>query len=470
MIDVEFLSRLQFAFTIMFHYIFPPFSIGMGLLLVIYESFYFFTRKKVYESITRFWIKIFAANFSIGVATGIVMEFEFGTNWARYSRFVGDIFGSPLAAEGVFAFFLESGFLAVLLFGWNKVKPGFHLFSTGMVALGSIMSAFWIVVANSWQQTPVAYELAVTADGYTRAVITDFWEVVFNPSSMVRFSHSVVGAFVQGAFLVLSVSAYFIIKKRNLEFAYRSFTIALIVAAAASLAQPLIGHYHAQVVGEYQPAKLAAFEGLYETQTHAPLSLIGFTDPEERKTVGIEIPGLLSFLLYEDFGAEVTGLDQFPEEDWPPVAQVFQSYHLMVSLGMVFIGVTLLSLFLLWRKSLFNQTWLMRLYIPMVALPVLANQAGWFSAERGRQPWIVYGLLRTEDGLSESVQAVEVLISLVLFAIVYALLFFVWIYVLNREIKHGPEDYTHAPEAGYSHKGERADAVKHIISSSEKTS
>ncbi len=463
-LDVEFLSRLQFAFTIMFHYIFPPFSIGMGLLLVIYESLYFFTRKKVYESITRFWIKIFAANFSIGVATGIVMEFEFGTNWARYSRFVGDIFGSPLAAEGVFAFFLESGFLAILLFGWNKVKPGVHLFSTCMVALGSMMSAFWIVVANSWQQTPVAYELATTVDGYTRAVITDFWAVVFNPSSMVRFSHSVVGAFVQGAFLVLSVSAYFIVKKRNLEFAYRSFTIALIVAAVASLAQPLIGHNHAQVVGEYQPAKLAAFEGLYETQTRAPLAIVGYTDPEKQKTVALEIPGMLSWLLYEDLDAEVTGLDQFPEEDWPPVAQVFQSYHLMVGLGGLFIGVTLLSLFLLWRKALFDKTWLMRLFIPMVALPVIANQAGWYSAERGRQPWIVQGLLRTKDGLSESVQAPEVLISLILFAIVYALLFFVWLYVLDREIKHGPEDHTLAPEAGYSQKGERVDAVKKLTS------
>lgn len=180
-LDVEFLSRLQFAFTIMFHYIFPPFSIGMGLLLVIYETLYVITKKKAYEVITRFWIKIFAANFSVGVATGIVMEFEFGTNWASYSRFVGDIFGSPLAAEGIFAFFLESGFLAILLFGWDRVKPGVHLFSTAMVALGSILSAFWIVVANSWQQTPVAYELMTTADGYTRAVITDFWEVVSIP-------------------------------------------------------------------------------------------------------------------------------------------------------------------------------------------------------------------------------------------------------------------------------------------------
>jgi cytochrome d ubiquinol oxidase subunit I len=460
-LDVEFLSRLQFAFTIMFHYIFPPFSIGTGLLLVVYETLYFITRKKVYESITRFWIKIFAANFSIGVATGIVMEFEFGTNWASYSRFVGDIFGSPLAAEGIFAFFLESGFLAILLFGWDRVKPGVHLFSTVMVALGSTMSAFWIVVANSWQQTPVAYELAVTADGYTRAVITDFWGVVFNPSSMVRFSHVVVGSWVQGAFLILSVSAYFILKKRNLEFAYKSFGLALVLATVASLMQPAIGHFHAQVVGEYQPAKLAAYEGLYETQSNAPLSIIGWTDPDGQETYGIEIPGLLSFLLHGDFDAVVTGLEEFPVEDWPPVSQVFQTYHLMVALGMFFIALTLFSLYLLIRKQLFNKIWLMKLWVIAVVLPVVANQSGWVSAERGRQPWIVQDLLRTSDGLSKSVTAPEVLTSLILFFIVYALLFFVWLYVLDREIKHGPDDYTHGPET-YQHKGERLGPLENI--------
>ena len=461
-LDVEFLSRLQFAFTIMFHYIFPPFSIGMGLLLVVYETFYYVTRKKVYESITRFWIKIFAANFSVGVATGIVMEFEFGTNWASYSRFVGDIFGSPLAAEGIFAFFLESGFLAILLFGWNRVKPGMHLFATTMVALGSMLSAFWIVVANSWQQTPVAYELMQTADGYTRAVITDFWQVVFNPSSMVRFLHVIVGAYIQGAFLVMSVSAFFIIKKKYLDFAYKSFTLALLVAAGASLVQPLIGHFHADEVAEYQPAKLAAFEGLYKTQTHAPMSIIGYTDPDKKKTTSIEIPGLLSFLIHGDTAGEVKGLDAFPEKDWPPVAQVFLTYHTMVSLGMFFILLTLGSLFLLFRHQLFNKTWLMRLFMLAVGLPVLANELGWVSAERGRQPWIVYGLLRTSDGLSKSVSGGEVLTSLILFFIVYLLLLLVWLFVLDREIKHGPEDYAHDPES-YHHEEEILGPIERLI-------
>ena len=459
--DVELLSRIQFAFTIMFHYIFPPFSIGLGLLLVVYESLYVITKKKIYEKITRFWIKIFAANFSVGVASGIVMEFEFGTNWSTYSRFVGDIFGSPLAAEGIFAFFLESGFLAILLFGWNRVKPGMHLFATVMVALGSMLSGFWIVVANSWQQTPVAYEIVVDY-GIRRAVITDFWAMVFNPSAMVRFTHVILGAWIQGAFLVMSISAYYLIKKIHIEFAQKSFAFALGLAALASLAQPLVGHEHAKVVAEWQPAKLAAFEGLYETQEEAPLYLLGWTDPETEKTTGIAIPGMLSFLVHGDTKGTVKGLNEFPKEDWPAVNGVFQSYHLMVSLGMLFIGATGLSLVLLARKKLFTPSWswLIKAYIPAVALPVMANQLGWISAERGRQPWIVQGLLRTSEGISKSIVATEVLISLVLFVLVYILLFFVWLYVLDREIKHGPEHLSSEVEAGYKRRADRMDVIK----------
>lgn len=459
--DVELLSRIQFAFTIMFHYIFPPFSIGLGLLLVVYESLYVITKKKIYEKITRFWIKIFAANFSVGVASGIVMEFEFGTNWSTYSRFVGDIFGSPLAAEGIFAFFLESGFLAILLFGWNRVKPGMHLFATVMVALGSMLSGFWIVVANSWQQTPVAYEIVVDY-GIRRAVITDFWAMVFNPSAMVRFTHVILGAWIQGAFLVMSVSAYYLIKKIHIEFAQKSFAFALGLAALASLAQPLVGHEHAKVVAEWQPAKLAAFEGLYETQEEAPLYLLGWTDPETEKTTGIAIPGMLSFLVHGDTKETVKGLNEFPKEDWPAVNGVFQSYHLMVSLGMLFIGATGLSLVLLARKKLFTPSWswLIKAYIPAVALPVMANQLGWISAERGRQPWIVQGLLRTSEGISKSIVATEVVISLVLFVLVYILLFFVWLYVLDREIKHGPEHLSSEVEAGYKRRADRMDVIK----------
>lgn len=436
---VEFLSRLQFAATAMFHYIFPPFSIGLGLILVIFESYYFITKDKVYENITRFWIKIFAANFSVGVASGIVLEFEFGTNWATYSRFVGDVFGSPLAAEGIFAFFLESGFLAILLFGWNKVKPWVHLFATFMVFIGSMMSGFWIVAANSWQQTPVAYEVITDASGITKAVITDFWEMVFNPSTPSRFSHTIIGAFLQGSFLVLSISAYYLYKKIHLEFATRSFTIALGVAFVSALAQPLLGHESAKVAYEYQPAKMAAFEGLYETTDNAPLYLFGWVDEEAEQTKGIAIPGMLSYLLNWDNDFVVKGLNEFPEEERPPVNAVFQSYHLMVAIGMGLILITFLGLLLLYKKTVFRKKWILWIFMLSVFLPVFANQAGWISAERGRQPYTVYGLLKTSESYSKSLVESEVLTSLILFFLIYGLLFFTWLFVLNKEIQHGPE-------------------------------
>jgi len=454
--DVEILSRIQFAFTIMFHYIFPPFSIGMGLLLVIFEASYLITKKKVYENITRFWIKIFAATFAVGVASGIVMEFEFGTNWSSYSRFVGDVFGSPLAAEGIFAFFLESGFLAILLFGWGRVKPWLHMLSTVLVAVGSIMSAFWIVVANSWQQTPVAYEV-VTNNDMTRAVITDFWGMVFNPSSMVRFTHTVNGAFIQGSFLIISVSAFFLLKKKHIDFAQKSIRAALIVAAIASVSQLFLGHMHAKVVAEYQPTKLAAYEGQYETTSNASLVLLGFTNADKRETVALQIPGMLSWLIYGTTEGVVKGLNDFPEEEWPPVGIVFQTYHVMVALGMFFIAFTVFSLFMLLRKKLFETKWILQIMVIGVILPVIANQFGWISAEVGRQPWVVYGLLKTSDGLSKSISAEEVWVSLILFFVVYTLLFFVWIFVLDREIKHGPEVDT-GTESVYGVKGSRISA------------
>ncbi|PWJ40759.1 cytochrome ubiquinol oxidase subunit I [Sediminitomix flava] len=450
--DVEILSRIQFAFTIMFHYIYPPFSIGLGLIMVICEGMYLKTDEKVYENMARFWTKIFATTFSIGVATGIVMEFEFGTNWATYSRYVGDIFGSPLAAEGIFAFFLESGFLAVLLFGWNRVSKRTHFFSTCMVALGSTMSAFWIVVANSWMQTPTAYEIVGTGLE-ARAEITDFWAMVFNPSSLIRFAHTVNGAFVQGAFLVISISAYYIIKNRHLDLAYKSIKIALGVALVASLLQPVLGHEHANVVAEYQPAKLAAYEGLYESTDHASMYVIGWTDPETEKTYGIEIPGMLSFLIAFDFDHKVPGLKEFPKEDWPNVNLVFQTYHIMVGLGMLFIALTAFSILALKRKNLHEKKWLIYILIFSVPLPVIANQAGWVSAEAGRQPWIVQDILRTSDALSKAVKAEEVLFSLIMFFCIYLLLFFAWIYILDKEIKHGPEDAV----TSYSHRKERLD-------------
>lgn len=457
--DAVLLARLQFAFTIMFHYIFPPFSIGLAGLLVIYESLYNITGKAVYEKITRFWIKIFAATFAIGVATGIVMEFEFGTNWATYSRFVGDIFGSPLAAEGIFAFFLESGFLAILLFGWHRVSRRMHLFSTIMVFIGTLLSGFWIVAANSWMQTPQAY--TIVGEGLNRvARITNFWDMVFNPSTVIRFIHTINGAFIQGAFLVLSVSAFYMLKNKYVEFAQKSFFVALIFAAVASLAQPVLGHQHAIVVAKYQPAKLAAFEGLYETTEKAPLYLFGYTDTETQKTYGVAIPGMLSFLVTGDVNAEIAGLDQFPEDEWPDAGLVFQTYHLMVALGMFFVALTLFSLYLWKRGKLYQNRWLMKLFVISVILPVLANQLGWVSAEVGRQPWIVQGLLKTSEAISKAVSANMILGSIIMFTILYILLFLVWIYVLDREIKHGPADFYKDAASIYPQRSKRIKDIK----------
>ncbi len=438
--DVEILSRIQFAFTVAFHYIYPPLSIGLGLLMVFMEGQFLRTKDPLYEKMARFWTKIFALTFGIGVATGIVMEFEFGTNWATYSRYVGDVFGSALAAEGIFAFALESGFLGVLLFGWNRVSPRVHFISTIGVFVGSMFSAIWIVVANSWQQTPAGFH--IVGEGMkARAEITDFWAMVFNPSSVERLSHVWIGAFLAGAFLVTSVHAYYLLKGRHIEISKKAFKIALGVALVASLAQLVTGHSSADGVAKNQPPKLAAMEGHYDSLSVAHAYIFGWVDTENQEVTGIGVPGGLTFLLHGDFTTPVKGLNAFPKDEQPTaVNAVFQFYHLMVAIGMALIGITLLAGFFWIRGSLFEQKWLLKLFVPMVILPQLANQFGWYTAEMGRQPWVVYGLLRTSDALSKAVTANQVLFSLIMFTLIYALLLALFIYLLNKKIKHGPDD------------------------------
>ena len=440
--DVFLLSRLQFAFTIAFHYIFPPLSIGLGVLLVIMEARYLKTKDKLYLEMTKFWSRIFGLIFALGVASGIVMEFQFGTNWSIYSRYVGDVFGSALAAEGIFAFFLESGFLAILLFGWNRVKPRTHFLATCMVALGAHFSAVWIIVANSWQQTPAGHHIVGFGDTL-RAEIVDFWQVVFNPSSLHRLSHTLAGAWQAGAFLVLSVAAFYLLRKKHVDFSKASVRIALPVAVIASLLQLLTGHASASGVAQNQPAKLAAFEGHYPASAPADMYLFGWVnEKEERVQLGIKIPGMLSWMVHGDHRAPVTGLQAFPPEDRPPVNLVFQTYHLMVILGMGLIGLSLLALVLQFRKRLYDQRWLLWIFVFAVLGPQAANQLGWASAEVGRQPWIVQNLLRTSDAFSPNVSGGELLFSLVMFFIVYALLLALFIYLLNDKIQHGPDDST----------------------------
>ena len=448
--STEILARIQFAFTIGFHYIYPPLSIGLGVLLVMMEGMFIKTKDPLYENVTRFWVKVFALTFAIGVATGIVMEFEFGTNWATYSRYVGDVFGSALAAEGIFAFFLESGFLAILVFGWNKVGPKMHFFSTIMVSLGSMLSAVWIVVANSWQQTPAGYH--IVGEGINaRAEITDFWGMVFNPSSVDRLSHVLSGAWLAGAFLVISVSAFYILKNKHLDFAKASIKIALILAIFASLFQLYTGDRSAIGVSKNQPAKLAAFEAHFDSSAVAPLYLFGWVNEKNQEVkFGVAIPGMLSYLIYGDTKHPVTGLNAFKPGERPPVNIVFQTYHMMVAIGFTLIAISLFSLFLWWRGKLFEKKWFLYILIFSVLGPQLANQLGWITAEVGRQPWIVYGLLKTSEGLSKAVEANQIIFSLILFTIIYALLFVLFIYLLNEKIQHGP-DHPETIQTEYEH-------------------
>ena len=453
MMDVEILSRIQFAGTIMFHYLFPPLSIGLGLQLFLCELAYYRTRNPVWEAAARFWTRVFAVNFAMGVATGIVMEFEFGTNWAAYSRFVGDVFGSALAAEGIFAFFLESGFLAVLVFGWDRVGPKMHLFSTLMVSLGSIFSAVWIVVANSWQQTPAGYHIVwqdVQGEMMPRAEVTSFWGMVFNPSSVDRLTHTVIGAFVLGAFFVASVCCYYLLKNKHHEVARRCLSIALPSALLFTLLAAATGHDSAQKLVETQPAKLAAMEGHFHSSDEPTgLTLFGWPDAEnETVHFGVKLPYLLSLMVYNDPTKPVPGMDQIPEDERPPVWLPFQTFHLMVGLGTMMIGIAAMACWHWYRDTLESKRWLLWAIVFMPVAAMTANQAGWITAEVGRQPWIVYpsvqdGVemmgLRTSDGLSESVTAQQVLGSIILFSIIYSLLFAVWVFVLNNKIQHGPE-------------------------------
>ena len=438
--ETEILARVQFALTIAFHYIYPPLSIGLGLLMVAFKGIYLRTGKKEYDTLARFWTRIFSLTFGLGVATGIVMEFEFGTNWATYSRYVGDIFGSALAAEGVFAFALESTCLGIVLFGWNKVKPIWHFLATLGVFLGSMCSAIWIVIANSWQQTPAGYVIA--GEGMqAKAVITDFWAMVFNPSSIDRIWHVWQGAFLAGIFLVLSVHAWYLLKGRHVEISKKAFKVTLIIGTIVCLLQLVSGHSSADGVAKNQPEKLAAMEGHFQTGP-ADLYLFGWVDKQNEVTHGVKIPNGLSYMIHYDTAAPVTGLDQYPVEDRPgQVNAVFQFYHIMVAIGMFLIALTLYASFLLWRGKLYNKRWLLHIFVWSVLLPQIGNQVGWFAAEMGRQPWIVYKLLRTSDAFSKSVSANQILFAIILFTVIYIILFALFIYLMNKKIVHGIDEH-----------------------------
>ena len=434
--DVEILSRLQFAITIGFHFLFPPISIGLAWLLVVMEWKGWRTDDEAWLAAGKFFSKLLALTFVVGVATGIVMEFQFGTNWSRYSEYVGDIFGAPLAAEGIFAFFMESAFLGLYLFGRKRVSKALHWFSILMVAVGATISAFWIIVANSWQQTPAGY---VIQNG--RAELTDFWAAVFNPSTMLRYFHTVDAAIIAGAFFVGGISALLILRNKRNQAARHALRLALWVGLFASLLECWpFGHEHVVQVANTQPEKFAAMEGLYMSQTGAPLAIFGFpVDNPPVLKLPVEIPNMLSFLAFGDFNAHVQGINEFPKEDRPPLWLTFVSFHNMVILGTFFVGAMALGVLLLLTQRLWDTRWFMKLMLWSIPLPLLACQFGWVAAEVGRQPWVVYKLMRTSEAFSPTVSADEVLFSIILFSIIYLLLGSLYIFLLKREIDH------HAP-------------------------
>ena len=437
-----FLARLQFGFTVGFHYIFPPLTIGLAWLIVYFLWRFSRGGEEIHRTAARFWTRIFAVSFVIGVATGIPMEFQFGTNWAQYARFVGDIFGAPLAIEGVFAFFLESVFLGVLLFGERRVSPRVHRFAALMVAFGATLSGFWIIVANSWQQTPTGF---VLRNG--RAELTSFLQAVFNPSTMPRYLHTIDGALITGAFFMMGLSARYLLRSEHVEFARMSLRASLVAGFAASVLQLPLGHVHAVQVAETQPVKLAAFEGLFQTQRGAPFLVFGIPNSRtERVDLAVPIPGMLSLLVNFNPASEVKGLKDFPRDEWPPLRSSALTFHFMVMLGMYFIALTCLGVLLLLRKRLFETRWFLKLALWSIPLPFIANELGWIAAEIGRQPWAVYGVLRTADAVSISVPASSILASLIGFFLVYCLLFVLWIYLIGQKLRQGPEPSPHGQE------------------------
>lgn len=431
--DVVLLSRLQFAAATMFHFLFVPLTLGLSILVAYMETKYVRTGDKTYLRMTKFWGHLFLINFALGVVTGITLEFQFGTNWSRYSAFVGDIFGSLLAIEATAAFFLESTFIGIWIFGWKKLSPKAHAAVMWVVAAAGNLSAIWILTANGWMQHPVGYTIR---NG--RAELTDFAAVLFNKFAILEFFHTVPAAMVLAAFFVMGISAYHLLKKQHIDFFTRSFRIGIVAGLIASLVVAASGDMHGVHVAEVQPVKLAAMESHWDTTTRAPIHMFAIPDEENGKNI-VEIgsiPSLLSFLAFHDFNHEVKGLNDFPKDEHPPVLLTFVAFRTMVGLGSLFILLT--SVGLLLRNRLLESKKYLTIMLWSIPLPYIAIEMGWMLAEVGRQPWIVYGLMKTSDAASP-VAGSQVLVSLIGFILVYSLLGAAGFYLIVRDAKKGPE-------------------------------
>ena len=436
--DPTLISRWQFAFTIVYHYLFPQLTMGLALLLVVLKTLYLRRGDEAYNVAARFWGKIFAITFVMGVVTGIPMEFQFGTNWAAFSAFAGDIIAQTLAMEGAFAFFLESAFLGIFLFGERRFGQRVHWFSALMVFVGTWASGYFILATNSWMQNPVGYE--EVAGGGVR--ISDYWAVLLNPYVFVQFAHNQGGAVVTGAFAMTGLGAYYLLARQHEHFGRMFVRVGLIAAVIGSVWMLFpTGHLASEQVAEKKPVALAAMEGQFKTEQPAGLVIVGQPDMErERIDNPIVIPRALSFLVYQNWGAEVKGLEAYPQVNWPDnIPLLYYSYHVMVGLGTIFIAITVVAAFLLWRRKLFESRWMLWILMLATPFPFIANTAGWLTAELGRQPWLVYGLLRTQEGVSPLVSSGNVLFTLIGFAGMYLIMGLLYFVLMVREVAHGPE-------------------------------
>ena len=436
---VELLSRIQFAFTLTFHYIYPPLSIGISIALIMMEVMYLKTKDPMWEKLTKFWVRVFALTFALGVATGIPLQFSLGANWSRYSRFVGDVFGSLLGAEGLFAFMIEAGFLGILIFGWGRVSHKVHFIATLMVSLGAHFSGVWIVSTNSWMQYPSGYKIVTDASGESVAQVTNWLEMFLSPTNLSHLAHVLLGAWLAGGFFIISVSAYYILKGKHLPFAQKSMKLGLLIATTSVFLQLLSADHLGRKVATYNPTKLAAFEGIFETKKSTPGYMVGWIDTEKEIAHGIKIPGLMSFLVYRDFTTPVAGLDQFPKQEWPWVAAVFQLYHLMIMMWGAMFLVAVWGCYYWIRKKWNLNKWLLRLMVISVGFPQIANICGWYSSCMGRQPWVVYKLLKTKNAFSPHLTKGTMMGSLMMFIVMYLLFFVLFLFLLDRKIKHGPD-------------------------------
>ncbi len=450
--DALTLARLQFAVTTVYHFFFVPLTLGMAILVAIMQTIYYRTGNEQYKKMTQFWGKLFLINFAMGVVTGIVQEFQFGMNWAEYSRFVGDIFGAPLAIEALLAFFVESTFLGIWFFGWDKLPKGIHLASIWLVAIGSNLSALWILIANSFMQEPVGY---VIRNG--RAEMTDFLALVTNPNVWAQYPHVLMSGVTTAGFFVLGISAWHLVRKSGGEIQRRSFQIATVYAVIGSIFVIVVGHGQAQHMVQSQPMKMAAAEALWQTENPASFSIITIGDLSERQVFALRVPYVLSLLSYNRLDGEVKGINdlqaqyqaQYGNADYsPPIALSYWSFRGMVGAGFLMAFLALVALYLVARNRFATNTLFLRVLLPALFLPYIANVAGWFLTEIGRQPWIVFGLMRTEDGESLAVSPEYVLISLVLFTLVYAALMVVDIYLLSKYARTDP-DQELAPLGAY---------------------